>query len=205
MKSKRILFVFFTPLYLLYLLLAVTCFASDIDLYMASGQGVEANLLIMFDNSGSMNDEIQAYFYEPSTTYDPLVVSQANRDTVYYRVYGGGWNLFANSIADVACSSARTALTNHGHYEGNTNSSCSRTTRTLRTGNYRNYLASVGGSEFLPKLTIAKRVMEDFLNTIHGVRIGMMVFNNSEGGRIHSTIRSLDETTRSQLIHEEKR
>jgi type IV pilus assembly protein PilY1 len=199
MKSKRILFVLLSPLYLL---LAVTCFANDIDLYMASGQGVEANLLIMFDNSGSMNDEIQSYFYDPSTTYDPLVVSQANRDKVYYRVYGGGWNLFANSIADVACPSARTPLTNNGHYEGNTNSSCSRTNRTLRTGNYRNYLASVGGSEFLPKLTIAKRVMEDFLNTIHGVRIGMMVFNNSEGGRIHSTIRSLNETTRNELINE---
>ncbi len=199
MKSKRILFVLLTPLYLL---LAVTCFASDIDLYMASGQGVEANLLIMFDNSGSMNDEIQAYFYDPSTTYDPLVVSQANRDTVYYRVYGGGWNLFSNSIADVACSSARTALTNNGHYEGNTNSTCSRTNRTLRTGNYRNYLASVGGTEYLPKLTIAKRVMEDFLNTIQGVRMGMMVFNYSEGGRIHSTIRSLNETTRTQLINE---
>jgi type IV pilus assembly protein PilY1 len=199
MKSKRILFVLLTPLCLL---LAMTSFASDMDLYMASGQGVEANLLIMFDNSGSMNDEIQAYFYEPSTTYDPLVVSQANRDTVYYRVYGGGWNLFANSIADVACSSARTALTSNGHYEGNTNSTCSSRNRTLRTGNYRNYLASVGGSEFLPKLTIAKRVMEDFLTTINGVRIGMMVFNTSEGGRIHSTIRSLNETTRNQLINE---
>jgi type IV pilus assembly protein PilY1 len=155
----------------------------------------------MFDNSGSMNEEIQAYFYDSSTTYDPLVVSQANRDKVYYRVYGGGWNLFANSIADVACASARTRLTNNGHYEGYTNSSCSGTNRTLRTGNYRNYLASVGGDEYLPKLTIAKRVMEDFLTTIHGVRIGMMVFNNSEGGRIHSTIRSLNETTRDQLIN----
>ena len=142
-----------------------------------AGKGWKLNLLIMFDNSGSMNDEIQAYFYDPSTTFDPIVVSQANRDVVYYRVYGGGWNLFANSIADVACSSARTALTNNGHYEGNTNSSCSRTNRTLRTGNYRNYLASIGGDEYLPKLTIAKRVMEDFLTTIHGVRIGMMVFN----------------------------
>jgi len=199
MKSKRILFVLLTPLCLL---LAMDSFASDMDLYMASGQGVEANLLIMFDNSGSMNDEIQAYFYEPSTTYDPLVVSQANRDKVYYRVYGGGWNVFSDSISNVACSAARAALTNNGHYEGYTNSTCSSTNRTLRTGNYRNYLASVGGSEFLPKLTIAKRVMEDFLTTIHGVRIGMMVFNNSEGGRIHSTIRSLNETTRNQLINE---
>jgi type IV pilus assembly protein PilY1 len=205
MKSKRILFVFFTPLYLL---LAVTCFAHDIDLYMASGQGVEANLLIMFDNSGSMNDEIQVHFYDPSITYDPLVVSQANRNTVYYRVTGGGWNLFVNSIAGVACPSARTALTNNGHYEGNTNSSCSRTNRTLRTGNYRNYLASIGGSEYVTKLSIAKMVINDFLDTMNGVRIGVMVFNravtvngvsDSEGGRLQSSIKSLNTTTRSQL------
>jgi type IV pilus assembly protein PilY1 len=199
MKSIKTLFLLIPPLCLL---LAMTSFAHDTDLYMASGQGVEANLLIMFDNSGSMNDQIQAYFYDPSTTYDPLVVSQANRDKVYYRVTGGGWTLFASSIAGVACPSARTALTNNGHYEGYTNASCSSKNRTLRTGNYRNYLASVGGSEFLPKLTIAKRVIEDFLNTIHGVRIGMMVFNYSEGGRIHSTIRSLNETNRNQLIND---
>jgi type IV pilus assembly protein PilY1 len=205
MKSKRILFVLLTPLYLL---LAVTSFAHDMDLYMASGQGVEANLLIMFDNSGSMNDAIQVHFYDPSITYDPLVVSQANRDTVYYRVYGGGWNLFANSIAAVACSSARTALTNNGHYEGYTSASCSSGNRTLRTGNYRNYLASIGGSEYLTKLTIAKRVINDFLDTIYGVRLGVMVFNapvtvngisDSEGGRLQSSIKSLDTTTRSQL------
>jgi type IV pilus assembly protein PilY1 len=197
MKSIKALF-FLVPF--LCLFFAMNSSADDIDLYMSSGQGVEANVLIMFDNSGSMNDEIQTFFYDPLMTYDPLVVSQADRDKVYYRVYGGGWNLFANSIAEVACSSARTALTNNGHYEGNTNSSCSRTNRTLRTGNYRNYLVTIGGDEFLPKLTIAKRVIEDFLNTINGVRIGMMVFNDSEGGHIHSTIRSLDATTRSQLI-----
>jgi type IV pilus assembly protein PilY1 len=205
MKSIRILFFLLTPLYLL---LAMTSFAHDIDLYMASGQGVEANILIMFDNSGSMNDEIRAYFYDASTTYDPLVVSQANRNTVYYRVSGGGWNLFANSIADVACSSARTALTNNGHYEGDTNSSCSSKNRTLRTGNYRNYLASIGGSEYVTKLTIAKRVIRDFLDTINGVRVGVMVFNkavtingvsDSEGGRLQSTIKSLNDTTRAQL------
>lgn len=201
MKSIKTLFLL-VPL--LCLLLAMTSFAHDTDLYMASGQGVEGNVLIIFDNSGSMNDQIQAYFYDPPTTYDPLVVSQANRDKVYYRITGGGWILFANSITDVACSSARTALTNSGHYEGNTNASCSRINRTLRTGNYRNYLASIGGSEYLTKLTIAKRVINDFLDTMNGVRLGVMVFNpavndNSEGGRIQSTIKTLNDTTRAQL------
>ncbi len=142
-------------------------------------------------------------------TYDPLAVSQANRNSVYYRVYGGGWNPFANSIADVACPSARTALTNNGHYEGNTNASCSSGNRTLRTGNYRNYRSlPLEGVKMPTKLSIAKRVINDFLDTIYGVRIGVMVFNrvvtinsvsDSEGGRLQSSIKSLDTTTRSQL------
>jgi type IV pilus assembly protein PilY1 len=201
MKSIKTLFFMVAALCLL---LATNSFAHDSDLYMASGQGVEANILIIFDNSGSMNDQIQAFFYDPLTTYDPMVVSQAYRDRVYYRVSGGGWNLFANSIAAVACSSARTALTNNGHYEGNTNASCSSNNRTLRTGNYRNYLASIGGSEYLTKLTIAKRVINDFLDTVNGVRLGVMVFNravnnDSEGGRLQSTIKSLTDANRSQL------
>ena len=205
MKSIKTLFFMVAALCLLP---ATNSFAHDTDLYMASGQGVEANILIIFDNSGSMNDQIQAYFYDPSTIYDPVVVSQGNPDTVYYRVSGGGWNLFANSIGNVACSSARTALSNNGHYEGNTNASCSSANRTLRTANYRNYLASIGGSEYLTKLTIAKTVINDFLDTINGVRLGVMVFNkavtvngisDSEGGRIQSTIKSLDATNRAKL------
>ena len=202
---KNSIKAYFILVLFLFFLVPITLHAKDTDLYMASGEGVEPNILVMFDNSGSMNEEIQVYFYDPNILYDPLVVPQANRNTVYYRTSGGAWSLFANSIADVACSAARTALTNKGHYEGNTNSSCSRTNRTLRTGNYRNYLATIGGDEFVPKLTVAKKVIEDFLNTINGVRIGMMVFNraindNSEGGRIHSTIKSLDDAGRNQLI-----
>ena len=170
-------------------------FAHDTDLYMSSGEGVEPNILVIFDNSGSMNDEVQAYFYDPAVIYDPAVVPVVNKGTVYYKS-GSQWVLFKNSISQVSCAAARTALTNLGHYEGPTSSSCSSQTRTLRTGNYRNYLASVGGSEYLPKLTIAKRVIKDFLSTVHGVRIGFMVFNRvvtvdgvseTEGGRIQST------------------
>jgi len=202
---KKSIKIFFILVSFLCFFIPITPHAKDTDLYMASGEGVEPNILVMFDNSGSMNEEIQVYFYDPNILYDPLVVPQLNRNTVYYQTSGGAWLLFANSISNVACSAARTALTNYGHYEGNTNSSCSRTNRTLRTGNYRNYLATIGGDETVPKLTVAKRVIEDFLNTINGVRIGMMVFNrvvnnNSEGGRIHSTIKSLDDAGRNQLI-----
>jgi type IV pilus assembly protein PilY1 len=209
---KLIKRLFFLVL-LLGLFFPMTSFSHDTDLYMASGEGVEPNILIIFDNSGSMNDQVQTRYYDPTITYDPLVVPVGNRDTVYYRTSRGAWNFFANSISDVACPSARTALTNYGNYAGNTNASCSSSRQTLRTGNYRNYVAS-GGDQFERKLDIAKRVIRDFLNTINGVRMGVMVFNrsvtdysaeggpsrtNSHGGRIQSTIKSLTDANRTQL------
>ncbi|RPJ04383.1 MAG: VWA domain-containing protein, partial [Deltaproteobacteria bacterium] len=180
---------------LLFLFLTAAVFANDTDLYMASGQGVEPNILIMFDNSGSMNEEVQAYFYDPAVLYDGLVVPQANRDYVY-RKSGNNWVLWKTSIDQVPCAGGRTALTNQGHYEGG----CSGQNRTLRTGNYRNYLNSIGGDEFLPKVVIAKRVITEFLNTVQGVRIGAMVFNTSEGGRIQSTIKNLSGAEKDELV-----
>jgi type IV pilus assembly protein PilY1 len=77
--------------------------------------------------------------------------------------------------------------------------------KVLRTGNYMNYLSSIGGDEFVPKLTIAKKVITNFLNTVNGVRVGAIVFNravnnDSEGGHIQSMITSLTTQTRQQLI-----
>ncbi len=185
------LFILFTPL--------MHAFAHDTDLYTASGAGVEPNILIMFDNSGSMNGTVRAYYYDPLITYDPLVVPTADRDTVYYRTSRGTWSLFALSINNVQCASAKTALATKGNYQGNTSPPCNSLSRTLRTGNYRNYLASIGGTEYVTKLSIAKTVIKNFLDTINGVRVGVMVFNESEGGHIQSAITTLTDANRTQL------
>ncbi len=189
---------------LLIITLSFNSFSKDTDLYMASGEGVEPNILIIFDNSGSMNDNVPAPPYNPDTLYDPLVVPQSDAGKVYYRQTWGAWSLYTNSISDVPCSHARSALTTYGHYEGYTNSTCRRDYRTLRTGNYRNYLAWVNNDPLYstPKIQVAKNVITEFLNTINGIRIGVMIFNYSEGGRIQSVIRSLDEQTRAQLIQD---
>ncbi len=192
---KPVLFI----ISLLILLFNGTSFAHDTDLYTASGAGVEPNILIMFDNSGSMNGTVRAYYYDPLTLYDPAVVPTANRDTVYYQTSRGSWSMFRPLIDQVQCASARTALTNKGNYQGNTTMNCNMNYRTLRTGNYRNYLASAGGTEYVSKLSIAKTVIKNFLDTINGVRVGVMVFNDSEGGHVQSAITSLTDTTRIQL------
>jgi type IV pilus assembly protein PilY1 len=173
-------------------------FAHDTDLYMASGEGVEPNILIIFDNSGSMNDPVPTRWYDPATIYDPLVIPTSDRGKVY-RSSGNSWIFFANSIADVQCATARTALTSYGHYEGRVGNNCTGQSRTLRTGNYRNYIASGGDQEEI-KLVIAKGVITNFLHTINGVRLGAMVFHYDEGGHIQTTIKSLTEDGRSQLI-----
>ena len=178
--------------------LSNSSFAHDTDLYIAAGAGVEPNIMILFDNSGSMDEIVPTRYYNNAVTYDPLQVPTANRNTVY-RKQGNNFNLFANSIADVACAAARTALTNTGHYTGGTNASCGGGSRTLWTGNYRNYIAS-GGDRSERKIDIAKTVMTDFLSAINGVRIGAFVFNNNEGGRLQTTVKSLTPTDRAQLI-----
>ncbi len=194
MKVLKALFIFL----LFFVLLTNLSFAHDTDLYIAEGQGIEPNILIMFDNSGSMDESVVTRRYSNSVTYDPLVVPTANRNTVYRR-QSGSFTFFANSIADVACPAAQTALTNTGHYTGGTQLNCGGQSRTLWTGNYRNYIAS-GGDQSERKIDIAKGVMTEFLSAINGVRIGAMIFNYDEGGRIQTTVKSLTDTGRQQLI-----
>lgn len=176
--------------------------AYDTDLYMASGAGVEPNILIIFDNSGSMGEQIPVVYYNYETEYPPAVVPLADKGKVYYQSWWGNWSVFKNSIEEVPCPDAQTALTYNGHYEGYTNSTCNKNSYNLRTGNYRNFLATEG-SETDTKLNIAKNVIKDFLDTINGVKVGVMIFNGSEGGRLQdetkTQIRSLTSTVRSEL------
>ena len=197
MKLIKILLINFILLSICFISFS---FARDTDLYMSSGEGVEPNILIIFDNSGSMNDKVSTRSYDPGTDYDPLSVPLTDKDKVYRRS-GFSWIFFANSIADVLCPAAQTALTTYGHYEGGTNAACGGTYRVLRTGNYRNYIAS-GGDLEVEKLVIAKQVITEFLNTVNGVKIGAMVFNHDQGGHIHTTVKSLTSSNRTQLIND---
>ncbi len=172
-------------------------FAHDTDLYMAEGQGIEPNILVLFDNSGSMGEYVWTRRYSDSTDYGPTPPTP-DRDAVYYR-RRGSYVFWKNDISDVACWRARDTLRNTGHYTGNTDSSCGGSYQTLWTKNYMNYIAS-GGDSSERKIDIAQRVMTDFLTAINGVRIGAFVFNNDEGGRLQTSVKSLTDTDRQQLI-----
>lgn len=200
-------------------LISLNSYAKDTDLYMASGEGVEPNILIIFDNSGSMNDVMIYIPYDSNITYPPHVVPTANRDIVYkydtsrrqWVLYGS--NLSNSRISDVPCPSARTALTNLGQYTGYTNATCTSTSLQLRTGNYRNYWEDTD-ARTVTKLEIAKETVKNLIDSVTGVRLGIMVFNsavtdntphggssrsNSHGGRILSPIVSLTEANKTTL------
>jgi len=162
-----------------------------------------------------MGDQVDTgNYYNPATPYPthpdhPEVVASR----VYSKPSSGDWfnplTIFKNSIAEVPCSNARSVLTTKGLYTGNTSSDCTKTKRTLATGNYLNFfLASDGLVGMAKKTDIAKNVIKDFLDTVSDVRMGLMRFgskkqdgswDSTEGGSIVYNIQDLLDNNRAAI------
>src|SRR5262245_3739142 len=159
-----------------------TALADDSDIF---GANIQPNILILLDNSGSMNDYIDSIPYDKNTTYTVLQVcgslKNQNCDTgvVYKAVSGGKYTVYANTISLVSKSSARNALSNVGFWSGSIGGS----NVDLYVGNYLNYqigfCASVNcvGEK---KIDIAKRVLKSLVDNVTGVRFGFMKFWNND-------------------------
>ena len=174
-------------------LFPLSSYGHDTDIYLASGEGVQPNILIIFDKSGSMADSV------PCQPIDTKLYQKVNNP------WGGGyyWDEYANTIDDAIariaesgtpCTAVRTHLEGTGYHDGYTrirNSNCTRGWLTLATGVWIN-TNDPGGSTNCPKIDVAKGVIDDFLANIENVRVGVMIFNDNEGGRILSPIDSID-------------
>jgi type IV pilus assembly protein PilY1 len=175
--------------------------ALDTDLYVVTSAEVQPNILIMFDNSGSMNDPITGAIYDKTVTYPYVVTEYPNR--VYYRTTGGNWNTYRDDVSLIICPAVQTALTNEGFYTGKikfSTSDCGTSNNVnLQLGNYLNYMQITGGSQTQPKLGLAKGIIQSFVNTTDGVRFGAMIFNNNEGGRLLREIRDMTSNNRADL------
>jgi type IV pilus assembly protein PilY1 len=218
MKYFKLLFL----VLFLCLFLALNTYAADTDLYVGGGTGIQPNILIIFDTSGSMDETVDTGIdYDPSTSYPTDPDHTDIVPTIVYRKRDNGeWFpllQFAASVDDVGCPTARTTLTTYGQgiYTGKPNwdasrNRCTGTTRTLATGNWIKFLlASDGIYGTMKKIDIAKSVAKNFLNTIEDVKIGLMRFgskkktsgyDDTEGGRILYNITELTDSTRSDLI-----
>jgi len=175
--------------------------ALDTDLYAVTSADVPPNVLIMFDNSISMNENVAGAVYDPNTTY-PFVVTDSPTK-VYYKTGGGNWNLYRDSIDLVTCDSVKTALQSYGFYTGRirfSSSECGTTNNVnLRTGNYLNYMQVTGGPADKPKLGLAKGIIQSYINTTDGVRFGAMIFNYNEGGHLLKEVKDMIPQNRADL------
>ena len=171
--------------------------AEDIEIYANEMDGVEPNVLIIFDNSSSMNETIPSAVYDPAVTY-PVTYEP---DKVYYRWQGSWDNVFRDTVADFSCSHAKTALETEGFYNGRIrfDTTCGgRQIRYLRMGNYLNFLDTNPPTEH-PKLGVAKGTIQSYVNTTYGIRFGAMIFNYEEGGHILREVRDMTAPNRSDL------
>ncbi|NIO06032.1 MAG: hypothetical protein GTN74_15960 [Proteobacteria bacterium] len=109
-RRKLFRFLFFS---LLILVLPTVTLAADIDIY-SNDSGVEPNILVIFDNSASMNESITSAAYEPSETY----AGTYETTKVYYRWKGSWDNVFRDSVGEITCDDARTALQTEGFFNG---------------------------------------------------------------------------------------
>jgi type IV pilus assembly protein PilY1 len=150
---------------------------------------VEPNVMLLIDNSGSMNHIIWATGYDQNVTYDNWGYAPGSGDADY--VF---YNNIPRTIDGNSCSSGW----KRGRRSGT--SKCLKLpnpvgddTRYLR--NYLNYLFSTydSGTDLstgtIPndyRMNVARTVATNFVNSAVGMRLGVSSFNNNEGGRINA-------------------
>lgn len=168
---------------------ALDQYPGDTVIYGVSTATIQPNVLIIMDNSGSMSGEIVSGApYDPATVYPPsggCLGGPCSTNEVYrWRSVEGKWSHFMNDVSAVTCARARDSFLSSGTYQGRlrTTGACSGTSGSFAIGNYINWLTASGGMR--SKMEVAKEVITDLLNTTSGVRFGLMIFNQSNGGHI---------------------
>lgn len=168
---------------------ALDQYPGDTVIYGVSTATIQPNVLIIMDNSGSMSEEIVSGGpYDPATVYpatDGCLGGPCSANEVYkWRSVEGKWSHFMNDVNGVTCSSARSSFLSSGTYQGRlrTSGACSGNSGSFAIGNYINWLTASGGMR--SKMDVAKEVLTDLINTTSGVRFGLMIFNQSNGGHI---------------------
>jgi len=139
--------------------------ADDSDIF---GANIEPNVMILFDNSASMNSSIDSSAYNAATTY----TSGTKIATKVYKPNGPDYSVYAQAVAEVLNSNAQTALSLVGFWTGTDGG----TSVSLFTGNYLNYQACTSCNVSTAKLTIARQVAADIISYVDGVRFGVMRF-----------------------------
>src|SRR5687767_13061171 len=152
------------------------------------------NVLVLLDISGSMADSVPSSLYVPTRRYpvqrrcastakkgkSPTMQACASgavfKGPTYARYADS-----ASALTGNGSEAARTALAQSGHWSG----AIQGVNVALHNGNYVNYLlggCASGGACPESKMTAAKRAISAVLDTVRGVRFGIMTFQYGPHG-----------------------
>jgi type IV pilus assembly protein PilY1 len=182
-------------IFLIFSLLLATgtpVWADDSDIF---GKDIQPNVMILFDTSSSMNQQIPSLPYDPNTTY-PVGL---NSGVVYHqRKPKDPPTVYKNSIAEVPDKNARDALSTVGYWAGKISGS----KVYLRLGNYINFWNCSSCSGLEKKLVAAKRVITNLIQNVEGVRFGVMRLRSEpyDHGEMVATI-GTDKTTMINAVN----
>lgn len=164
-------------------------YLGDLAIYGASGS-VQPNVLLIIDNSGSMQDKVPGEAYDPNTNYSALIQNNKKSTTAVYR--GGDKNSSTFYIKDVkgvttSCGGVnpQDMLTSFGAYRGRSLTSAggcaTKGSGSYYLGNYLNYQQFLKENKTITraKIDIAIDVVKEVIATTSGVRFGVMVFKYS--------------------------
>jgi len=184
--------------------------ADDSDIF---GANIQPNVVIMIDDSGSMADAApsntfdvpppngSASYYPLLNQCDPSGKPKVNNPCQSTKVYKSGsssstYTSYANDVSSVSgtgSAGAQAALNASGYWSGKINGS----SVNLFTGNYINYLygtCAAGGACNTAKMTIAQNVVNKILDSVQGVRFGIMTFyygsTGARGARVVAQVGS---------------
>ncbi len=157
----------------------------DTDIYVLSGVNVPPNVLIILDNSASMDEVSSGQIYDKNidySTYAPATVY--GRDEVYQKS-GSKWVKWADDVNALSCTDLRdNYLIPYGEAINYTNSGCGISKRDFQTGNFMNFLQLTGGpGGSRPRFGLATGIIHSYINTTGGVRFAVMTFNNDTTGK----------------------
>lgn len=170
---------------LIILMTSTVCYGLDTDLYVVSGVNIPPNVLIILDNSASMDEVSSGQIYDSTIDY-----SAYNPTTVYPRnaVYtksGSKWTQWHidYTAPDFPCPDLKdNYLIQFGeaiNYTG-----CGVSKKDFQTGNFRNFLQLNGGpGGSRPRFGLANGIIHSYINTTGGVRFSVMTFNNDIAGK----------------------
>lgn len=186
---------------------AAAAHAEDLDVYGTEFMEVKPNVLVIFDNSRSMDsrDIVPPYPFDPNATYTGPFTKTAvyiqDPDTSSYMV---SYKKFADTLSHPTCTKVTTGSSTITVWDAvsqtgmsvdapvklvGINAICAADephNKTIYSGNYLNYLRT--------RLEVAQEAVVNLVNSTGSIDFGMMIFNRDQGGKVVQPI-GTDKTT----------